>query len=84
MEIDLLDFVEQCRRLAKQAFGKACGRACQSGFDRWVHVVLHCIQLKDGHSYRETLNRLKYMIEIRDVLGLGRTTSRNTARSTNV
>ena len=70
MEIDLLDFVEQCRRLAKQALGKHAGEPASGGFARWVHVVLHCIRLEEGHSYRETPNRLKYMTEIRDVLGL--------------
>src|SRR6056297_1324157 len=72
MEIDLLDFVEQCRRLAKQALGKHAGEPASGGFARWVHVVLHCIRLEEGHSYRETPNRLKYMTEIRDVLGLDR------------
>ena len=72
MEIDLLDFVEQCRRLAKQALGKHAGEPASGGFARWVHVVLHCIRIEEGHSYRETPNRLKYMTDIRDVLGLGR------------
>ena len=72
MEIDLLNFVEQCRRLAKQALGKHAGEPASGGFARWVHVVLHCIRLEEGHSYRETPNRLKYMTEIRDVLGLDR------------
>jgi len=70
MEVDLLDFVEQCRRLVKQALGKARGRAASGRFARWKHVVLHCLRLEDGHSYRETPNRLKYMAEIRDALGL--------------
>ena len=72
MEIDLLDFVEQCRHLAKQALGKHAGEPASGGFARWVHVVLHCIRVEEGHSYRETPNRLKYMTEIRDMLGLGR------------
>ena len=72
MEIDLLDFVEHCRRLAKQALGKHAGEPASGGFARWVHVVLHCIRLEEEHSYRETPNRLKYMAEIRDVLGLDR------------
>ena len=67
MGIDLLDFVKHCRRLAKQALGKHAG-----GVARWVHVVLYCIRLEEEHSYRETPNRLKYMAEIRDVLGLDR------------
>ncbi|GGI95191.1 hypothetical protein GCM10008995_01670 [Halobellus salinus] len=72
MEIDLLDFVERCRDLAKQALGKHAGEPANGGFARWVHVVLHCFRLEEGHSYRETPNRLKYMAEIRDALGLDR------------
>jgi len=34
--------------------------------------VLHCFRLEDSHSYRETPNRLKYMSEVRNVLGLDR------------
>jgi IS5 family transposase len=70
MEIDLLDFIEQCRHLAKQALGKHAGEPASGGFARWKHVVLHCFRLEDGHSYRETPNRLEYMTEICDVLGL--------------
>ena len=70
MEIDILDFVEQCRDLAKQALGKHAGEPASGGFARWVHVVLHCFRLEEDHSYRETPNRLKYMSEVRDVLGL--------------
>jgi len=58
MEVDLFDFVEQCRHLIKQALGK--------------HVVLHCLRLEDGHSYRETPNPPKYMAEIRDTFDLDR------------
>ena len=72
MEIDILDFIEQCRHLAKQALGKHAGEPASGGFARWVHVVLHCFRLEEGHSYRETPNRLKYMTEICDVLGLDR------------
>ncbi|OYR48469.1 IS5/IS1182 family transposase [Halorubrum sp. Ea1] len=72
MEVDLLDFAEQCRRLVKQALGKHAGEPASGGFARWKHVVLHCFRLEDGHSYRETPNRLKYMAEIRNVLGLDR------------
>jgi len=68
MEVDLLDFVEQCRRLVKQALGKHAGEPASGGFARWKHVVLHCLRLEDGHL-RETPNRLKYMAEIRDALG---------------
>ena len=72
MEIDLLDFVEQCRRLAKQALGKHAGEPASGWFARWVHVVVHCIRPEEGHSYRETPNRPKYMTEIQDVLRLDR------------
>ena len=72
MKVDLLDFVEQCRHLAKQALGKHAGEPASGGFARWVHVVLHCFRLQKGHSYRETPNRLKYMDEVRDALGLDR------------
>ncbi len=57
---------------SQTSVGEARGRAASGGFARWVHVVLHCFRLEDGHSYRETPNRLKYMTEIRDVLGLDR------------
>ena len=70
MEIDLLDFVEKCCDLAKQALGKHAGEPASGGFARWKHVVLHCFRLEDGHSYRETPNRLQYMTEICDALGL--------------
>ena len=53
MEVDLLNFVEQCRHLAKQALGKHAGEPASGGFARWKHVVLHCLRLEDGHSYRE-------------------------------
>jgi len=69
MEVDLLDFVEQCRRLVKQALGKHAGEP-QRRVRPLETVVLHCLRLEDGHSYRETPNRLKYMAEIRDALGL--------------
>jgi len=70
MEIDLLNFVEQCRHLAKQALGKHAGEPVSGGFARWKHVVLHCFRLEECHSYRETPNRLEYMAEIRDALDL--------------
>jgi len=72
MEVELLDFVEQCRHLATQALGKHAGEPTSGGFARWVHVVIHCFRLEEGHSYRETPHRLRYMTEIRDALGLDR------------
>ena len=56
MEIDILDFIETCRHLAKQALGK--------------HVVIHCFRREEGHSFRETENRLKYMTPLLEVLDL--------------
>jgi len=55
---------------SQTSVGKARGEPASGGFARWKHVVLHCLRLEDGHSYRETPNRLKYMAEIRDALGL--------------
>ncbi len=54
MEVDILDFVEQCRYLAKQALGKHAGEPASGGFARWIHVVLHCFRLEEEHSFRET------------------------------
>ena len=71
MEVDLLAFIEQCCNLAKQALGKHAG-AASGRFARWKPVVLYCFRLEDGHSYRETPNRLKYLTEIRDALDLDR------------
>lgn len=34
--------------------------------------MLHCLRLKEGHRFRETYNRLRYLAEIRGVLGLDR------------
>lgn len=55
MEIDLLDFVQECKRIAKQALGEHARAFASGGFARWVHVVLHCFRLEEGHSYRETV-----------------------------
>ena len=70
VEVDLLDFVEKCKRLSKQALGKRAGEPATGGFARWKHVVIHCFRREEGHSFRETENRLEYMSEIRDVLEL--------------
>ena len=72
MGVYLLDFVEQCRHLVKQSLGKRAGEPASGGFARRKHVVLYCLRLEDGHSYRETPNRLKYIAEIRDALSLDR------------
>ncbi len=60
----------KCRDLTKQALGKHAGEPAKGGFARWKHVVLHCFRLEEGHSYRETPNRLKHMTVICDTLGL--------------
>jgi len=70
MEIDILDFVEECRHLAKQALGKHAGEPASGGFARWKHVVIHCFRREEGHSYRETENRLEYMTALLEVLDL--------------
>ena len=51
---------------------EARGRACQGGFARWIHVILHCSRAEKTHSYRETPSRLKYMDQVRDALDLAR------------
>jgi len=65
MEVDILDFVEECQHLAKQALGNHAGEPASGRFARWIHVVLHCFRLEEEHSFRETPNRLKYMTELR-------------------
>ena len=70
MEIDILDFIEKCRHLAKQALGKHAGEPASGGFARWKHVVIHCFRCEEGHSFRETENRLEYMTALLEVLDL--------------
>jgi IS5 family transposase len=70
MEIDILDFVEECRHLAKQALGKHAGEPASGGFARWKHVAIHCFRREEGHSFRETENRLEYMTALLEVLDL--------------
>ena len=59
-----------CKRLARQALGNQAGEPTFGGLARWKHVVIHCYRLEDGHSYRETENRLRCFSELRDVLEL--------------
>jgi len=70
MEVDILDFVEKCRHLAKQALGKHAGEPASGGFARWKHVVIHCYRREEEYSFRETENRLEYMTVLREVLDL--------------
>jgi hypothetical protein len=72
MGIALLDFVEQRRHLLKQASWKHAGEPASGRFACWVHVALYCFRLKEAHSYRETPNLLRHLIEVRDALGLNR------------
>jgi hypothetical protein len=57
MEVSLLDFVRECKQLAKQALGKHAGEPASGGFARWKHVVIHCTRLEDNHTYREVVDR---------------------------
>ncbi len=50
MEISLLDFVQECRHLVKQALGKRAGEPAAGGLARWKHVVLHCTRIEDDYS----------------------------------
>jgi hypothetical protein len=52
MEIKLLDFVQECKRLAKQALGRRAGESASGGFAHWKHLVLHCIRIEDGIGER--------------------------------
>ena len=72
MAVDLLDFVRECEQQAKQALGKHAGEPAEGGFARWVHVVIHCLRIEEEYSYRETTNRLEYLADIREELGLER------------
>ena len=70
MEVKLLDFVRECKRLAKQALGNRAGEPASGGFARWKHVVLHCIRIEDGYTYRELVDRVALMSDLCDVLEL--------------
>jgi len=49
---------------------KHAGEPFTGGFARWVDIVLHCFRVEEEHSYRETLNRLEYTAELRELLDL--------------
>lgn len=72
VEVDLLDFVGNCKRPAKQASGRHAGEPKFGGRARWQHVAAHCFRIEEGYSYRETENRLEYMSDIHDALGFDR------------
>ncbi|ELY47288.1 ISH9-type transposase [Natronorubrum sulfidifaciens JCM 14089] len=65
MEIDILEFIEQCRDLFKLA--KALGRVHSLDAHR-----ASLFRVEDSHSYPETPNRLKYMAEVRTALDIDR------------
>jgi len=52
MEVDLLDFVEQCRRLVKTSVGESTRASPPAAGSVGTTIVLHCLRLEDGHSYR--------------------------------
>ena len=70
MDVVLLDFVQQCRQLAKQALGKRAGEPASGGFARWKLVVLHCIRIEDDYSFRELTDHVALMDAICEVLEL--------------
>jgi IS5 family transposase len=69
VEVDLLDFMKNCKRLIKEAMGTNAGEST-NGLARWKYVVIHCYRLEDDHSYRETENRLRCFSELREILEL--------------
>ncbi|MFC6769919.1 transposase, partial [Natrinema soli] len=70
VEVDLLDFLRKYKQLAKQALGTDAGKPVEGGLARWKHLVIHGYRLEDGHSYRETENRLQCFSELREILEL--------------
>jgi len=59
MEVDILDFVEECRHLTKQALGKHAGDPAAGGLARWkmslftvfgVKKVIASVKPKTGWS----------------------------------
>jgi len=46
-EVDLLDFVRTCKRVAKQALGKHAGEPATGRFARWVYLVTHRKQTRN-------------------------------------
>lgn len=70
MEVNLLDFARTCKRVAKQALGLHAGEPASGGFARWKHVVLHCIRIEDEYTYREVIDRVSHMSDVRAVLNL--------------
>jgi IS5 family transposase len=69
-EVDLLDFLRDCKRFAIQALGTNAGKPAEGGLARWKHLVIHGYRVEDDHSYRETENRLRCFSELREILEL--------------
>ena len=69
-EVDLLDFLRECKRLAIQALGTNPGKPAEGELARWKHLIIHRYRLEDDHSYRETENRLHCFSELREILDL--------------
>ncbi|MFP9062496.1 hypothetical protein ACLI4R_18505 [Natrialbaceae archaeon A-chndr2] len=69
METDAPFFVEQSQDAAKQWLGSTWVTHQRLGSPVGVRFT-DCFRLEEEHSYRETLNRLKHMVEIRGVLVL--------------
>jgi len=40
------------------------------GFAHWKNVVIHSFRCEEGHSFRETENRLEYMTALLEALDL--------------
>ena len=61
MEIDILDFIEQCRDLAKQALGKHAGEPASGGFAEWAMLTVHALRIELAKSYRVAVDLLSEM-----------------------
>ena len=70
MEVDFLNFMRNCKRLGKQAYGEHAGEHDEDEIARWEHVVLHCYRRKEDDGYRETTNRLAWYRDLREILEL--------------
>ena len=69
-EVDLFDFLRDCKRLAIQALGTNAGKPTFGGLGPLEALVIHGYRLEDDHSYCETENRLQCFSELREILEL--------------
>jgi hypothetical protein len=53
VEVDLLDFVETLKRMAKQALGENAGEPATGGFAHWKHVVIYGFRREEEHRLRK-------------------------------